>query len=202
MSDAVSDVGISIPTKWNVCGFSPGRSPLKDSNHSEWKKVIIPHLEFRRASSRVELYERADRGTLSKGVGQWARLRPQGPSGKVEAWTMEAVAFLCDILPTVLGPLERTVQESKRLADAVAGEPVPVWFPTLAFNLDFKRCDLRDDQEWLYSHIHIKSVQNGRMDVEVIITDTAGELVAVATQVALVMSSERNLAKRSTKGNL
>jgi hypothetical protein len=202
MSDVMSEIGISIPKNWNVCDLSLGSPPLEDNNRSEWKKVIIPHPIFRRASSRVELYERADRSTLSKSVGQWARLRPQGPSGKVEAWTMESVAFLCDILSTVLGPLERTVQESKRLPAAMAGEPVPVWFPTLAFNIDFKRCAFTGSHEWLFSHLHIKSVQNGRMDVEVVIVDTAGELVAVATQVALVMSSERNLAKRSTNGNL
>jgi hypothetical protein len=115
---------------------------------------------------------------------------------------MESAAFLCDCLPTALGRLERIVQDNLKSGDGAASEPVPVWFPTLALNIDLKRCQLAKNHEWLYSHIHIKSIQNGRMDVEVVILDAEGELVAVASQVALVMPSARNLAKRNVKQKL
>jgi hypothetical protein len=91
------------------------------------------------------------------------------------------------------------VQDNLKSGDGAASEPVPVWFPTLALNIDLKRCQLAKNHEWLYSHIHIKSIQNGRMDVEVVILDAEGELVAVASQVAMVMPSARNLAKRNVK---
>ncbi|KAL3472699.1 thioesterase-like superfamily-domain-containing protein [Aspergillus californicus] len=203
VSDELSETGISIPADPNNFHVPLGRPPFAEgSGKGEWNKVMIPHPKFRRASSRVELYERNDKASLSKGVGQWARLRPGGPNGSIENWTMESVAFLCDILPTVLGGLERAVEEDRQRTDGSTQEPVPVWFPTLALNIDFKRYELGEGHEWLYSHIHIKSVQNGRMDVEVVILDAAAKLVAVATQVALVMSIERNLAKRHVKQKL
>ncbi|KAL3465087.1 thioesterase-like superfamily-domain-containing protein [Aspergillus heterothallicus] len=199
VSDEMSETGFSIPSDPDVYGAFPRRHPtVEDNGQSGWRKVTIAHPKFRRASSRVELYEREDKASLSREVGQWARLRPDGPKGRIENWTVESVAFLCDILPTALGRLERIVQDSLQGGEA----PVPVWFPTLALNIDFKRCVLEDKHEWLYSHIHIKSVQSGRMDVQVVILDAEGELVAVATQVALVMSSERNLSKRYTNPKL
>lgn len=202
VSDEFSETGISIPANPDNLGVPLSSPPVVENNRqSEWNKVMIPHPEFRRASSRVELYKRYDNGSVP-GDGQWARLRPEGPNGSIENWTMESVAFLCDILPTVLGRLERTVQEDRKRADKSTQEPVPVWFPTLALNIDFKRCELGEGHEWLYSHICIKSVQNGRMDVEVVIFDAAGKLVAVATQVALIMSSERNPVRRNMKQKL
>lgn len=199
MSDSVSEIGISVPTEWNVNGSWPGALPLlgrasgSRTGQGEWEKVTIAHPEFRRASNRVELYEGKGNVTLGSGVAQWARLRPQDPEGGIENWTMESVALISDILPTALGRLERAVQEK-------AGKPTPVWFPTLALNIDFKRFTLGHSNEWLYSHIHTKSVKNGRMDVEIVILDAAGDLVAVATQAALVMSSERNTAQKSEAG--
>lgn len=204
VSDELSDTGIWIPADPGNLGDSPGRPPVVEvDGMSEWNKVMISHPDFRRASSRVELYKRNDNASLSTGgVGQWARLRPEGPNGRIEKWKMESVAFLCDILPTVLGHLERAVQEDSQRADQSTQEPVPVWFPTFVLNIDFKRCELGEGYEWLYSHIRVKSVQNGRMDVEVVIFDAAGKLVAVATQMALVMSSVRNLVKRNVKQRL
>lgn len=203
MSDGISEVGITLPTKWNVPIPPPRGLPLLDTDkgkmidQNDWQRLVIPHSAFRRASSRVEIYEwKASTTTsLGSGVAQWARLRPHGPEGCIENWTMESVAFLSDILPTALGRLECAVQKNVE-------SPAPVWFPTLALNIDFKRCALGDGHEWLFSHIHIKSIQNGRMDVEVVIFNASGELVAVATQAALVMSSDRNMANRNVKEKL
>lgn len=202
MSDEISEVGVTLPTTWNVPIPPPRGLPLLNLDegeiidHNDWQRVVIPHPEFRRASSRVEIYQwKGSPTTLGSGVAQWARLRPWDPKGHIEKWTMESVAFLSDILPTALGRLERAMQEN-------VGSPAPVWFPTIAFNIDFKRCALGDGHEWLFSHIHIKSIQNGRMDVEVVIVDASGVLVAVATQAALVVSSDRNMANRNVKEKL
>lgn len=203
MSDGISEVGVTLPTKWNVPIPLPRGFSLLDTESGEivdqknWQRLVIPHPEFRRASSRVEIYEwkATTTTTLGSGVAQWARLRPHGAKGHFENWTMESVAFLSDIFPTALGRLEGAVQKDVE-------NPVPIWFPTLALNIDFKQHALVDSYEWLLSHVHIKSIQNGRMDVEVVILDASGELVAVATQTALVMPSDRNMANRNMKEKL
>ncbi|PYH81915.1 hypothetical protein BO82DRAFT_414880 [Aspergillus uvarum CBS 121591] len=215
ISDSVSDTGISMATNWSI--GSPVRRgalpmvswPPSDMNDINWRKVVVANPAFRRAATRVELYQVSERGDQIStprppGVGQWARLRPGGqqePDSNAE-WTMESVSFLCDILPTALGPLEHWVHQKYKGDENVAGPPGPLWFPTLALNIDFKTCARTDLGEWLYSHIHIKSVHNGRLDVEVVVVDAEGNLVAVATQMALIMSSERNAMKKDRQEHL
>ncbi|RAH70434.1 thioesterase family protein [Aspergillus aculeatinus CBS 121060] len=213
ISDRVSETGISVPGDWSVgsrvCkgSIQMASSPPSHTGDNMWKQVVVSNPAFRRASTKVELYQscagsgRADT-PQQPGVGQWARLRPdsQQESGSSTSWTMESVSFLCDILPTALGPLEHWVNQKYNSGETVAGAPGPVWFPTLALNIDYKRCAGADLGEWLYSHIHMKSVHNGRFDVEVVIVDVVGNLVAIATQVALIMPSERNTTRKDRRG--
>ena len=43
-----------------------------------------------------------------------------------------------------------------------------------------------------------KQIRNGRMDIEVVIMDEAGEIVALSQHVAFAVGLERNLAERKT----
>ncbi|GES59909.1 hypothetical protein ATEIFO6365_0002024000 [Aspergillus terreus] len=206
MSDPVSETGISTATGWtaqpSVPHWVPPDSISRDAD-SEWRKVVLPNAEFRRASSQIEFYELKNPSVGVGFVSHWARLRPSGPDGAIGRWTPESVAFLCDIFPITLGRLEHVVHRALSGESEPKGKPPPVWFPTLGLNLDLKKPVLGEDVEWLYSHITIKSLRNGRMDVEVVVLDQAGEVVAISTQASLVMSAERNVGgKEHSSGRL
>ncbi|KAL4889930.1 thioesterase-like superfamily-domain-containing protein [Aspergillus ambiguus] len=199
MSDPVSETGVSTPTGWTAQPSVPRWLPPDDKSgevDSEWRKVFLPNAEFRRASSQVEFYELKNPSVGVGFVSHWARLRPSGPTGGIGRWTPESVAFLCDIFPITLGRLEHVVHRALCGEENPKGKPPPVWFPTLGLNLDLKKPVLGDQVEWLYSHIVIKSLRNGRMDVEVVILDQGGEVVAISTQASLVMSAERNAGSK------
>ncbi|PGG98079.1 hypothetical protein GX51_06991 [Blastomyces parvus] len=200
ISDPVSEVGVSTPCSWTLYPPPPEFKPpqLRDGQpvpNSLWKKTIMKDPNFRRASSNSEFWEPVDpRLDERRGiVDQWGRLRPRGPKGGLGRWTNEAVAYLVDIFPVALENLEYATAKEM-------GSPPPYWFPTIALNIDFKKPLPEGGVEWLYSRITTKSVRNGRTDIEVIVMDEAGEIVALATQLGLVLGSGRNTGENQGTG--
>jgi hypothetical protein len=76
------------------------------------------------------------------------------------------------------------------------------WYPTLAMNLDIKKSLPKEGVEWLFLRTMTRKVQNGRLDLQVMILDEEGDLVALASHVNMVLSASRNLAKRKSKEKL
>jgi hypothetical protein len=84
-------------------------------------------------------------------------------------------------------------------SDTQAGlaKPVRYWYPTLVMNLDIKKVLPERGVDWLFGRVRAKQIKNGRMDLEVIIMDEGGDIVAISNHVCLVLGSERNTAARS-----
>jgi acyl-CoA thioesterase FadM len=76
--------------------------------------------------------------------------------------------------------------------------PAKYWYPTLLLNLDIKKPLPEEGVEWLFVRVESKVIKNGRMDLEVVIMDENGEVVALSQHVAFAVSAERNLAERKT----
>lgn len=104
-----------------------------------------------------------------------------------ERWDTESLAFACDMF---LMPVDMLSLEQGHSSGAY-------WYPTLTLNLEIKK-DWEKDQgpEWLFLRNTCKQIRNGRMDIDVVIMDEQGELVALSNHVALIVSAERNLGKR------
>lgn len=66
------------------------------------------------------------------------------------------------------------------------------WYPTLALGIEIKRAPPPDGWEWLFCRVHSREIRNGHMDVNVDIVDEQSRLVAVAHQLAIILSSDRN----------
>lgn len=204
ISNLATETGLSLASGWTLSPrpaifVFPQKSTSRDFGSdqtiqtSPWKRARVPHPEFRKATSHVEVYvaETASQNASHRHLtDQWAALRWTDEDGRsVEGrWTNEAAAFLLDVFPTALTNLE---------AEATADDSVtaPMWFPTLSLNIDFKKELSKDGVEWLFSRVTMKSIKNGRTDIEVVLMDESGELVALATQAGLAMSSARNRAK-------
>ncbi|KAK2603438.1 hypothetical protein QQS21_004389 [Conoideocrella luteorostrata] len=72
-----------------------------------------------------------------------------------------------------------------------------MWFPTLVMNLENKAALPEEGVKWLNMRITSKQINNGKFDLDVIIRDTDGELVALSHHVAMVLSMARNTGKPS-----
>ncbi|KAG5927564.1 hypothetical protein E4U53_002846 [Claviceps sorghi] len=76
-----------------------------------------------------------------------------------------------------------------------------LWFPTVVLNLEVKKLLPSQGVEWLNMRSTARQIRNGRMDIEVMVRDLAGELVALNSQVAMIMSMERNTGNGNGNGN-
>ncbi|OGM51021.1 hypothetical protein ABOM_000075 [Aspergillus bombycis] len=128
-------------------------------------------------------------------VDQWARFRP---GGQVPArWTNEAVMCLLDLFPMALdrlGAMATSAWASTHAPEHRQSRPPgPFWFPTVAFNVDLKKSIPAEGTGWLHSRVVTKALRAGRADLSVEIFDQNGELVAISSQVCMVVGFDRNL---------
>jgi N-methylhydantoinase B/oxoprolinase/acetone carboxylase alpha subunit len=63
-------------------------------------------------------------------------------------------------------------------------------------NLEVKKALPEEGVEWLQLRIQSKQIKNGRFDLEVLILDQEGDLVALSNHVNLILGSDRNMAGR------
>lgn len=71
-----------------------------------------------------------------------------------------------------------------------------MWYPTLLLNLEVKKVLPEEGLKWLFSRVQAKQIRNGRYDLEVVLMDAEGELVAISHHVVYAVSAERNTAGR------
>ena len=207
VSPSTAEVGISADTAWAPhppapSGTGPnGRVNLsnlgKTGRDGNWVKIEPPFPQFRRATQQVELFGLSSAPKGPRVIDQWARFRPGGD--KNARWTNEAVAFLTDMFPMALDGFDTMTSES---GVGQENKPAKYWYPTVSLNIDMKKRLPAQGPEWLYSRVQTKVVRDGRTDMDVVILDEEGDVVALSTQVGLVVSSSRNIGKRELKQKL
>ncbi|KAI2472632.1 thioesterase-like superfamily-domain-containing protein [Annulohypoxylon bovei var. microspora] len=187
-SNIETEAGLSLKTLWSL-NPSPPPSPadfavlLAGGKDLSWvEHTDKPFPKFRKISHRVRTFLPRGGQIIPGLVDEWLRL----DSG--ERFTNESVGLVCDHFPSVIEGLWRKTEGDK---------PFPAfWYPTVALNLDVKKVLPPEGVEWLFVRVRTKSINNGRMDLEVVLLDEAGEVVALSHHVVLVVGSERNLAAR------
>ncbi|KAJ6109704.1 hypothetical protein N7486_001939 [Penicillium sp. IBT 16267x] len=206
-----AEVGISVPTGWKAHpepvpgSLSDGRINFKQlaetGKDGAWEKSAPPYPEFRRAATQLELYgpgkgETQQQRTGSMTIDQWARFRPCGDQDG--RWTDAAVVYLLDMFPMALDGFDSVSANAvaKESGESVADVKAKFWYPTVTLNIDMKKHLPAGGVEWLYSRIVTKVVRDGRTDLDVTVLDQDGEVVALGTQVGLVVSASRNLGTR------
>lgn len=75
------------------------------------------------------------------------------------------------------------------------------WTPTLVMNCEIKKKLPHEGVEWLHARVTGKQIKDGRADMEMVLRDIEGALVAQAQQVYMIVSSENN-TKQGSKASL
>ncbi|OJZ80779.1 hypothetical protein ASPFODRAFT_147545 [Aspergillus luchuensis CBS 106.47] len=206
VSPADAEEGLSATTGWKVSSPAPAAGSNGDGSvnfetlgrtgrDGAWGKLIPEHSEFRKATGQTEFYvpvelSEEERKQRKMNAEQWARFRP---AGDVNArWTNEALVYLTDMFPTALAGFDDAAEEA-----AVGGGKGLFWFPTVTLNIDLKKRLPEEGVEWLYSRVYTKKVRDGRTDLDVTVVDDKGDVVALSTQVGLVLSASRNIGSRA-----
>ncbi|KAI1480027.1 thioesterase-like superfamily-domain-containing protein [Daldinia eschscholtzii] len=189
-SNIPTETGPSLNTLWSLHP-SPLPPPtsfaalLAEGESGGWvEQKDKPFAKFRKVSNRVRNFLPRD-GMVAPGlVDQWACFE----SG--ETFTNEGIGFLADYFPSVVDVLWRRENGGER--------PPAFWYPTVTLNLDVKKALPPEGVKWLFVRARSKRIQNGRMDLEAVIFDETGEVVALSHHVVLIVSAERNTAARRT----
>jgi Thioesterase-like superfamily len=171
-------------------------SVLKQGKDENWTKVPeMPFSSFRRATRKTDLYFPRHGQRKRSSADEWIRL------ANGEKWTNASIGYVCDMWPM---PVEAFLHDQNPydVSTIESGKDklksAKFWYPTLLLNLDVKKALPEEGVEWLFVRVDTKQIKNGRMDLEIVIMDEGGEIVALSHHVAFALGAERNTAKRKT----
>lgn len=198
-SNISAEKGLSLTTPFEL---QPRPAPvdlgaLRRSADVCWaRRDNLPFAAFRKASQKVTFH--FPRVTQVRGiVDEWLCFA----SG--ERFTNASLGYVADMFPS---PVETIVgdtnpydfsQEENRVEFE---RRIQRWYPTLVFNLDIKKRLPEDGVDWLFVRVTSKKIKNGRLDLEIVILDDSGDVVALSHHVNLVLGADRNIAKRREDG--
>ena len=189
--------GVGLDLDWKLL---PATEPvdlikLKEDKDAKWREQLsMPFAHFRRASGHVVFYyPRAERKYKSL-TDYWLRFR------NGDRFTNESLGYVSDMFPQIVeiylsgvDPYSTTAEEWNKIKDKRVAK---FWYPTVCLNIDVKKALPEGGVEFLFGRCSSKKVQNGRLDIEIIIMDAQGDIVALSHHVTLVLGAERNLAGR------
>ncbi|KAI0160832.1 thioesterase-like superfamily-domain-containing protein [Hypoxylon sp. FL1284] len=185
-SNLDAEDGLSLTTRWALQPLPPPpptnfAALLTRNDDPSWiEQTDKPFPKFRKVSHRVRTFLPREGHVMPGVIDQWLRL----DSG--EHFTNESIGFVSDNFPSVVDSLWPQQKE----------KAPPLWYPTVALNLDIKKTLPPGGVEWLFLRVRPKCINNGRMDLEVVVFDAAGEIVALSQHVVLIVGAERNMAAR------
>lgn len=196
--------GPSYDTQWRL---EPPARPLSSTaalaagSDAEWlEQKAMPFSHFRRASQNVRFFFPA-RGQPAPGVAdQWMAFR------NGERFTNASLGLVADMFPQIPESFRARAdpyavggvgEEAAAVAAAKKG-PAKFWYPTLLLNLDIKKALPEEGVDWLFVRTRAKQIRNGRYDLEVVVMDEVGDIVALSHHVCMILPAARNLAARNT----
>lgn len=200
-SNIAREAGPSYATRWALEPAPPPARPgrfLEDAD-PEWRALTHrPFASFRRAMDRVRFMIPRRGQRVHGAIDEWLSF------SNGERFTNESLGFVSDMfLQVIESHLEvaaghdwassGTEDQATRRADA------RYWYPTVLLNLDVKKALPAEGVEWLFVRVRAKMIKNGRYDLEIVLLDEEGDLVALSHHVCLVLDASRNLAARSGK---
>jgi Thioesterase-like superfamily len=197
-----AEEGVTFPTGWNLepSPLLADLSKFDDGIDINWaEKTEMPFAKFRKASSRVRFFFPRKGQFLRSASDQWICFRDGS------TFTTDSLGYVADMFPQVVESYrdEDDPYTVKKPNDSAKKKPIGArfWYPTVVLNLDIKKALPKEGVKWLFCRIRSKQIRKGRLDIEVIIMDEAGELVALSHHVTLVLSAARNLAARRRDGD-
>lgn len=201
-SNLLKESGPSFSTGWEL---NPLPRPvdlkkLKAGGDENYAAVdSMPFPKFRKASLKLQFHLPRKSQFLKSMIDEWICFSTG------ERFTNECLGFVADMFPMIPetyrhGPDPHDVPSIEEQNSAGKRDGYSrFWYPTLTLNLDIKKALPKDGVEFLFVRVRTKQIRNGRYDLEVIILDEEGDMVALSHHVSMVLSAERNMAERKVQ---
>jgi len=210
-SDIAGAQGVSFDTEFSLhpsTTMPTSLDAMANGNDPYWQeRPNMPFTEFRKAARQVQFFFPNEGQQHASLADQWIKFK----SG--ERFTNASLGFVADMFSQipenyragkdVYSPkIEKEGSVAKANEESKKNGWSNFWYPTLLLNLDVKKVLPEEGIEFIFSRTSVKQVKNGRYDIEVVILDETGDLVALSHHVCMILSSERNTSKRKPQGKL
>lgn len=203
-SNIPREEGPTFDTRWQ---FEPPPAvvdlkALATATDSRWQeRKTMPFSDFRKAVNKFRFFFPKDGQPERSIADQWLAFR------NGEKFTNVTLGAVSDMFPQITEvfktntdpySIKAEVENIDTEAEARRMGAAKFWYPTLLLNLDIKKALPEEGVDWLFVRTRSKHIKNGRYDLEVIIADETGDVVALSHHICLMLPASRNLAKRST----
>ncbi|KAF2433328.1 hypothetical protein EJ08DRAFT_686384 [Tothia fuscella] len=199
-TNLAAETGVSFPTQWqlNPEPYPVDLAKLARGEDSLWaEQKAMPFSNFRKASNRVRFFFPSQGQKVRSLSDQWLRFR------NGEKFTNESLGYVADMFPQIVESFKAEEDpyaiKQNVVSDPKTGEKswAKFWYPTVVLNLDVKKSLPKEGVDWLFVRTQSKLIQRGRLDLEVIVMDAEGDVVALSHHSVLVLGAERNTAART-----
>ena len=213
-SNLYTEVGISLSTQNKL---SPpvtsivSTAALRANSDPNWTLLHHkPFASFRKAHQHTRVYlPRKEVGPAL--VDEWMCFQKEG-----ERFTNESIGYVVDAFEQIVERYSPEDVERAMGSDAAAeasqssdtsrnGAPenkldrskwARFWYPTVLIHLEIKKALPQEGAEWLFMRTWSRVIKNGRTDLNIVVMDEAGDVVALSQHVALVLGAERNMIRK------
>lgn len=201
-SNISTEEGVSFSTAWKLqpTPVSADLSKFDNDTDANWgERKRWPFSDFRKATLNVRSwFPRA--GQPAPGViDEWLSLK------NGENWTNESLGSVVDTFPQVIetyvlgdDPYSIDNEQSPASKGGKEAKQVGFWYPTVLLNMDVKKALPKEGVKYLFVRLQAKQIKNGRFDLEIVVLDEGGDLVALSHHVCFAVSAARNTAARRT----
>lgn len=192
--------GITMPTGYEVASAAALPSP------PNFEKLIANHVDDGWEKSKMPSF-----ASRWRSLHNWAFYMPRGEPitpGVLDMWirlesgeriTQGALAYVVDSFPYNLHTF-LVAPELPKLTKVSRDTPredqrTNLIFPTLVMDLEVKTALPEVGVEWLAVRVMSKQIKNGAFDLDVLVRDVDGGIVALSHQVALIFPLGKNAGK-------
>lgn len=202
-SNLTTEDGVSFDTRWTLDPPPPSvdLAAMEGGSDANWaERKVLPFASFRKASKQVRMFFPRQGQPSPSIADQWICFT------RGENFTNTSLGLVVDMFPQITEVYRsdadpysiKTEQEHiDTEAQAKSKGVAKFWYPTLLLNLDVKKALPEQGVKWLFVRTRAKQIRNGRYDLEIICRDETGDLVALSHHVCMVLSADRNTAKRT-----
>ncbi|KAI9704294.1 MAG: hypothetical protein M1836_007155 [Candelina mexicana] len=193
-SNIHTETGPTYSTRFSLLppSYPADNSKFNANQDALWNEQIkMPFAEFRKASTKVRFFFPRE-GQRSRSIAdEWICFR------NGDGFTNESLGYVADTWPQIVEFFKQVdPYASKDKALTGRGYKTSNWYPTVVLNLDIKKALPEEGAKWLFVRAQAKQIWNGRMDLEIIIMDEGGDIVALSHHVTLILGVDRNMAER------
>ncbi|TWU74968.1 hypothetical protein ED733_005578 [Metarhizium rileyi] len=190
--DLDKEKGLTLKTEWAL-PYEPAPADLtliREDKDPKWKRLQIPLMRRVSSVNTLEYYFQRTGHASPSTQDYWLRF------ANGEPFTNMSLGFVADAAAALIPEAYRQRDGSKPLREGEIAFDQAYWYPTVTMAIEVKKKIPAEGEAWLRMRASSKVISNGRSDMEVIVFDARGNMVALSHHVCMAVDFARNIKER------